>query len=101
LSAELFQPDAPLLLLQHQLARALAHVSALLESDSLKHQPGSSEPQDSARRQALRELVPRWHFAMLNDLARNSMFQEAIEHAVRPGDHVLDIVGIDLHGAPT
>jgi predicted nicotinamide N-methyase len=45
----------------------------------------------SAHRDALRELVPRWHFAMLNDLERNALFQEAIEVAVQPGDHVLDI----------
>ncbi len=92
LSAELFSPDAPLLLLQRELTRALARVGDLLASDRVpEHHPGSSEPPDSPRREALRELVPRWHFAMLNDLARNSMFQEAIEHAVGAGDHVLDI----------
>lgn len=89
MSAELFASDAPLLLLQHELARALERVTSLLES--ARQQPWSPEPPDSARRDALRELVPRWHFAMLNDLARNSTFQEAIEDAVRAGDHVLDI----------
>lgn len=92
MSAELFQPDAPLRLLQHELTRALERVGDLLQTGGKPgHQPGSCEPPDSARREALRELVPRWHFAMLNDLARNSMFQEAIEDAVRAGDHVLDI----------
>lgn len=92
MSGELFASDAPLLLLQHELSRALARVGDLLQSDGMPgHKNGSSEPPDSARREALRQLVPRWHFAMLNDLARNSMFQEAIEHSVRAGDHVLDI----------
>lgn len=92
LSAQPFAPDAPLLLLQHELTRALTRVDSLLRSGRMpEHQPGPFEAPDSARREALRELVPRWHFAMLNDLARNSLFQEAIEHAVRAGDHVLDI----------
>ncbi|CAA9277701.1 MAG: hypothetical protein AVDCRST_MAG41-3359 [uncultured Corynebacteriales bacterium] len=40
---------------------------------------------------AVRELVPRWHFSMLNDDARNTAYRRAIEAVVRPGDLVLDI----------
>ncbi|MFB7514504.1 50S ribosomal protein L11 methyltransferase [Streptomyces sp. NPDC056144] len=36
-------------------------------------------------------LVPRWHFAMLNDIERNEALATAIERQVKPGDHVLDI----------
>ncbi|MEJ8632558.1 50S ribosomal protein L11 methyltransferase [Streptomyces sp. MS2.AVA.5] len=39
----------------------------------------------------LSRAVPHWHFAMMNDKARNQAFREAIEKAVRPGDLVLDI----------
>jgi tetratricopeptide (TPR) repeat protein len=36
-------------------------------------------------------LVPPWHAAMLNDRARTEAFSRAIERAVGPGMHVLDI----------
>lgn len=35
--------------------------------------------------------VPRWHFTMLRDAARNAAFDAAIRRAVTPGTHVLDI----------
>lgn len=35
--------------------------------------------------------VPRWHFAMLNDLERNDAFGVALERVVPKGAHVLDI----------
>ncbi|MCP2305889.1 50S ribosomal protein L11 methyltransferase [Actinokineospora globicatena] len=35
--------------------------------------------------------VPRWHFAMLNDLERNDAFAVALERVVPRGAHVLDI----------
>lgn len=35
--------------------------------------------------------IPLWHFTMLEDEARNEAFRRAIERAVRPGMHVLDI----------
>ena len=46
--------------------------------------------------QVLRErlhqvCVPRWHFPMLADAARNSAYARAIRAKVRPGDVVLDI----------
>ncbi|MEW2912265.1 50S ribosomal protein L11 methyltransferase [Leisingera sp. JC11] len=36
-------------------------------------------------------FVPRWHFPMLADKARNSAYARAIEAKVKPGDVVLDI----------
>lgn len=36
-------------------------------------------------------FVPRWHFPMLADKARNSAYAKAIKAKVRPGDIVLDI----------
>ncbi|MFW2541791.1 50S ribosomal protein L11 methyltransferase [Primorskyibacter sp. 2E107] len=36
-------------------------------------------------------FVPRWHFPMLADAARNRAYAEAIAAKVRPGDIVLDI----------
>lgn len=38
-----------------------------------------------------RQLIPRWHFAMLNDVERNDAFQIAIKRAVYPGCTVLDV----------
>lgn len=35
--------------------------------------------------------VPRWHFAMLNDLERNDAFAVALERVLPDGGHVLDI----------
>lgn len=51
-------------------------------------------PEDRTARlmnRAVRELVPRWHFAMLNDRDRNDAYRRAIADVVRPGDLVLDI----------
>ncbi len=36
-------------------------------------------------------IIPRWHFAMLNDEARNQAYQAAIEHRVTPESRVLEI----------
>jgi len=82
--------DAPLVLAQHQLAKASELIDKLREEadPEVAFRPESPV---SARRDALRELVPRWHFAMLNDRERNRLFESAIQDAVQPGDHVLDI----------
>jgi predicted RNA methylase len=40
---------------------------------------------------AARRAVPRWHFAMMNDIERNHAYERAIAAAVRPDHHVLDI----------
>jgi protein arginine N-methyltransferase 7 len=42
-------------------------------------------------RHRINRRVPRWHFPMLQDEARNAAFDKAIRAAVRPGDRVLDI----------
>ncbi|MDJ0797773.1 MAG: 50S ribosomal protein L11 methyltransferase [Calothrix sp. MO_167.B12] len=36
-------------------------------------------------------VIPRWHFAMLNDVERNQAFETAIKHVVGPNSRVLDI----------
>jgi type II protein arginine methyltransferase len=49
---------------------------------------------DTPRRllnRTLRQVVPRWHFSMMNDAARNAAYSAAIAAVVRPGDLVLDI----------
>ncbi len=38
-----------------------------------------------------RKLVPRWHFAMLNDTERNQAFASALQATVQPDDLVLDV----------
>ncbi|GLS77231.1 50S ribosomal protein L11 methyltransferase [Oharaeibacter diazotrophicus] len=43
------------------------------------------------RRKALSSLVPRWHFLIVRDAARNAAYRAALERAIRPGDRVLDI----------
>ncbi|MFI6507445.1 50S ribosomal protein L11 methyltransferase [Streptosporangium sp. NPDC050855] len=53
-------------------------------------QPGYG-PANLLFNRAVRQLVPRWHFAMLNDQARNEAYRKAISAVVRPGDLVLDI----------
>lgn len=52
---------------------------------------GRDEAVDRLHNRAVRGLVPRWHFSMLNDQGRNTAYQEAIRARVRPGDLVLDI----------
>ncbi len=39
----------------------------------------------------LAAMVPLWHFPMMNDDPRNSAFERAIDHVVRPASLVLDI----------
>jgi hypothetical protein len=41
--------------------------------------------------QVFRSQVPRWHFGMLNDAARNKAYEEAIGRTVHSGDIVLEI----------
>lgn len=38
-----------------------------------------------------RRLIPRWHFAMINDAERNQAFHVAMQRQVKQGDLVLDI----------
>jgi type II protein arginine methyltransferase len=37
------------------------------------------------------QIVPRWHFEMLNDVKRNAAFQRALTNAITPETIVLDI----------
>ena len=36
-------------------------------------------------------VLPRWHFAMLNDTKRNEAFDKALAQVIRPQDKVIDI----------
>lgn len=52
--------------------------------------PGDRDARVGENR-AVRKLVPRWHFAMLNDVVRNEAYARAVAEVVRPGTTVLDI----------
>jgi SAM-dependent methyltransferase len=82
--------DSPLILAQQEMARAIDLINKTLGEPDPQIDPRPESP-ISIRRDALQELVPRWHFAMLNDRERNQLFERAIEGGVNPGDHVLDI----------
>lgn len=43
------------------------------------------------RNRAYCQIVPRWHFVMLNDHQRNTAFDQALRNAVTPDTVVLDI----------
>ncbi|ATB42900.1 SAM-dependent methyltransferase [Cystobacter fuscus] len=45
----------------------------------------------SAINRVYRRMIPRWHFAMLNDTERNRTFHEALRAQVAPGQLVLDV----------
>lgn len=88
--------DSPLVLAERELTKVTALLKQVLDQGEARFpdRPGGSPGQahgEAIRAEALRELVPRWHFGMLNDFGRNSLLQEAIENIVGPGDHVLDI----------
>jgi protein arginine N-methyltransferase 7 len=59
-------------------------------AEALRLAPGDRRARLGWNR-AMRCLVPRWHFAMMNDVERNAAFEAAIESVVRPGSLVLDI----------
>lgn len=66
-----------------------AATSQLL-AGALSHDPHNHEAQVLQER--LHQMfVPRWHFPMLADSARNRAYARAIAAKVRPGDVVLDI----------
>ncbi len=83
--------DSPMTLAIRKLNEATQIIERMLGDSFSGARSGRAQTPLSAHHDALRELVPRWHFAMLNDLQRNALFQEAIDTAVQPGDHVLDI----------
>jgi len=43
------------------------------------------------RNRAYCQIIPRWHFEMLNDEQRNAVFEEALRNAITPDTVVLDI----------
>src|SRR5215213_6796739 len=43
------------------------------------------------RNRAYCQIIPRWHFEMLNDEKRNAAFKEALTNAITPDTVVLDI----------
>ncbi|WP_329008757.1 class I SAM-dependent methyltransferase [Micromonospora rifamycinica] len=57
----------------------------MLASLSGTGQVGETVPDEA------RNLVPRWHFAMLNDHERNDALAVALERQLTPGSRVLDI----------
>ena len=63
--------------------------SQLLD-EALRHDPQQHDAQ-LLRNKLHQMFVPRWHFPMLADTARNRAYAEAIAAKVKPGDIVLDI----------
>ncbi|MEU2118021.1 50S ribosomal protein L11 methyltransferase [Streptomyces sp. NPDC016459] len=53
--------------------------------------PDSLTPSAPLFREFVREAVPRWHFAMLNDHERNDALATALERVIPRGGTVLDI----------
>lgn len=72
----------------HRLAgRIEAAVAAFRQALALK--PDYGEAKENLRA-AYRDVIPAWHFAMMNDEIRNRAYDEAIRRAA-PGKRVLDI----------
>lgn len=66
-----------------------AEAEAMLR-EAARLAPGNSEITANLRLFSS-NAAPLWHFSMLNDVSRNTAFDEAIRRAVRPGDHVFEI----------
>lgn len=86
--------DSSTLLVEHaRAAMARRDYSTAADLFALAAQLGHVE--DAAARRlwnrAIRQVVPRWHFSMMNDVSRNEAYAKAIRSTVRPGDTVLDI----------
>jgi type II protein arginine methyltransferase len=65
--------------------QSMGLIRAMLQADR-----ENTDPADIALSSAI-PTVPRWHFAMLNDLERNEAFAVALDNVVPQGAHVLDI----------
>ena len=74
--------------LLHELGRHSEALTALRRALALD--PSNREAHSNLR-VVYAAMVPKWHFTMLNDEARNEAYRRGIEAAVRPGDHVLEI----------
>jgi Flp pilus assembly protein TadD/precorrin-6B methylase 2 len=72
----------------HEMGRNVEAVAALRRAVQLD--PGNREAQSNLRA-VHAAMVPTWHFAMLNDDARNEAYDRGIRAAVKPGDHVLEV----------
>ncbi|MFC8849472.1 MULTISPECIES: 50S ribosomal protein L11 methyltransferase [unclassified Micromonospora] len=68
-----------------EMARLAATTSRMLARLS------AADPVDEIVTDAARNLIPRWHFAMLNDHERNDALAVALERQMKPGSRVLDI----------
>ncbi|MFK0291952.1 50S ribosomal protein L11 methyltransferase [Streptomyces sp. NPDC090442] len=71
-----------------EITRLLGETVATLSNSQALFEP---EMQSAVLAQAARNTIPRWHFAMLNDEARNAALSAALEACVPPGAVVLDI----------
>lgn len=64
---------------------ALTHLRRAMETSPERMQYRHAYAETLAR------FVPAWHFPMMHDARRNDAFRRAIEKAVRPGMHVVEI----------
>ena len=78
-------PSAPDPSLAHD---SLGLLAALLDDIG---RATAAEPDAQAVQRLHRQLVPRWHFPMLNDDERNGAYEAALLEHVRPDHTVLDI----------
>ena len=74
--------------LLHEMGRHVEAAKALRRAVQLD--PGDREAQSNLRL-VYAAIVPKWHFAMLGDDARNDAYDRGIRAVVKPGDHVLEI----------
>jgi Flp pilus assembly protein TadD/precorrin-6B methylase 2 len=87
------QPNSPVAhatagVVLHEMGRHAEAAAALRRAVQLD--PGNREAQSNLR-VVHAAMVPKRHFAMLNDDARNEAYDRGIRAAVKPGDHVLGI----------
>ncbi|HHJ17582.1 MAG TPA: tetratricopeptide repeat protein [Gammaproteobacteria bacterium] len=76
-------------------AMALWGMGRLEDARSLLQRAVEADPGNLLVRRNMRlvsaRMIDHWHFAMLNDDARNTQFEAAIRRAVQKGSRVLDI----------
>lgn len=69
--------------------KPLRAIQALKKAIELK--PDYTEAKENLNKLYSSGIIHKWHFPMMNDEGRNSVYNEALKKAVRPGDQVLDI----------